>query len=64
MTVLFEVESASKAGKKYEIRRGADDVVYCTCPAWKFSRRDAKWCKHLEKAVRDGRLVITTAAVA
>jgi len=44
--ILKEVESRSTYGKTYEIRLGKDGVVYCTCPAWKFSRGN-KTCKHL-----------------
>jgi uncharacterized Zn finger protein len=32
------------SGKDYEIRRGKDDVIYCTCPGWRFN----KYCKHLD----------------
>jgi len=31
---------------QYEIRRGADGVVYCTCPAWRFGHRP---CKHMRQ---------------
>ena len=43
---LKTVESRSTPGVSYEVRLGKDGVVYCTCPAWKFSR-GAKTCKHL-----------------
>lgn len=39
--VLAEI--TSRSGKKYEIIRGKDGVVYCTCPSWKMRKR----CKHV-----------------
>jgi hypothetical protein len=42
MEVLQVVNGSN--GKTYEIRRGDDDVIYCTCPAWRFRRT----CKHLQ----------------
>jgi hypothetical protein len=47
MQVLATVRSESSAAS-YEIRRGGDGVVYCTCPSWRFSR-EARDCKHLRK---------------
>jgi len=44
--VLGRVESESKPGKFFEIRLGADDKVYCTCPSWKFHGGATKGCKH------------------
>jgi hypothetical protein len=38
----------SSSGKgHYNVVQGADGGVYCTCPAWKFSKTDPKSCKHL-----------------
>ena len=31
----------------YEVRRGADGVVYCCCPAWRMKQGKAS-CKHLD----------------
>lgn len=47
--VLEVVPSSSNPHKSYEIRRGHDHNVYCTCPAWKFQRVPAasRTCKHL-----------------
>lgn len=50
--ILKFVESRSTPGLKYEMRLGKDGVVYCTCPAWKFSGTGN--CKHL--AAFEGRL--------
>jgi len=48
--VLAVVPSTSDPAKRYEIRRGHDNNVYCTCPAWKFQHAPAgqRTCKHLK----------------
>ena len=28
---------------KWSVRKGADGVIYCNCPGWRFNRK----CKHL-----------------
>lgn len=33
-------------GRTYNIIKGKDGVIYCTCPAWKFSNPHN--CKHLD----------------
>ena len=48
--------SSSDGTKTYEIRRGKDNAVYCTCPAWRFAHKTPKTCKHL-KAYRAARAV-------
>lgn len=47
-TVLATFESASKPGLSHEVRIGADGVVYCTCPSWKFQKLSPslRSCKH------------------
>jgi hypothetical protein len=37
------------AGKHYEIRVGADGIIYCTCRGWTAARCVPKQCKHLRK---------------
>jgi len=51
--VLATFRSDSNPSKSYEIRLGRDGVVYCTCPAWKFSskKRGGHTCKHLTRAL-------------
>ena len=49
MKVLLTVKSMSTKDLVYEIRQGKDDKVYCTCPAWKFSKPENKTCKHLRR---------------
>jgi len=40
--------SASKPDKSYELRRGHDGEVYCSCAAWKFSKVRPRVCKHIK----------------
>jgi hypothetical protein len=49
--VVGKFQSMTSPGKFYEIRRGKDGVVYCTCPAWKFQKKEygqPRTCKHLK----------------
>jgi hypothetical protein len=48
-TILSTVQSSS-SDKTYNIVRGLDGNVYCTCPAWKFQRLTAegRTCKHIK----------------
>jgi len=45
-TVLKKIPSKSSPTISYEVRRGDDGNVYCTCPSWKFSK-GAKSCSHV-----------------
>ena len=49
-TVLATFPSASKPGHAHEVRMGADGVIYCTCPSWRFQKLtpSARTCKHTE----------------
>lgn len=51
MTILAKIPSDSNPGKVYEIRKGSDGRVYCTCPAWAFSAKKTGVhdCKHLRR---------------
>ena len=61
--VITRVQSQS-TDKSYEIRVGKDGRVYCTCPAWKFSRgtREEKNCKHL-RGLQETEVVISIKAI-
>ena len=53
-TLLAKFPSASKPGTFHEVRVGADGVVYCGCPSWRFQKNhpSCRCCKHT-KAVMD-----------
>jgi hypothetical protein len=48
--VLSRFASKSNPSKSHEVRRGADGVVYCTCPSWRFQKNSPsnRTCKHIE----------------
>lgn len=47
--LLKEYPSKSSPGKKHEVRIGADNRIYCTCPSWKFKKgRGDGMCKHVK----------------
>ena len=50
--VLARYKSQSSPGLKHEVRRGGDNVIYCTCNGWKMARKrngepKARNCWHL-----------------
>ncbi len=49
--VLARFASKSNPSKSHEVRRGADGVVYCTCPSWRFQKNSPsnRTCKHIEQ---------------
>jgi hypothetical protein len=48
--LLAKVPSMSKEGVGYDVRKGADGNIYCTCPAWRFQRKPLmeRTCKHIK----------------
>lgn len=44
---LVRTMPSSKPGRYYELREGADGVVYCNCPGWAFSKLRPRECKHM-----------------
>lgn len=56
--VLIGTFPSSDGSKTYEMYRGKDGVVYCSCPGWKFSKERPRSCKHMkthaETLVREG----------
>ena len=52
---LTTIKSSSNPSKSYEIvRSDKDGRVYCSCPAWKFSKVSPKTCKHLKQYIASG----------
>jgi len=54
--ILDTIESSSRPGKFYEIRKSHQDgKTYCTCPNWIFKARkgDGK-CKHIIDYIKKG----------
>lgn len=47
MSELVRTWPSSKPGKCYELRLGADGILYCSCPGWRFSKARPKSCKHM-----------------
>lgn len=43
--VLERVQSSTRSTTFYQIRRGGDGVIYCTCPGWRFRGT----CSHLQE---------------
>ncbi len=43
-TLITKIASKSDKTKQHQIRRGADQVIYCTCQSWKYRG----YCTHLE----------------
>ena len=46
---LAQTRSMSNPKKAYVLTMGKDNVLYCSCPAWRFSKRGQKDCKHLRE---------------
>ena len=49
------ISASDSSGRIYELWLGKDDNLYCTCPAWKFSKgtKEEKMCKHIRAAARE-----------
>lgn len=48
-TVVRTWPSSTNPDKRYELRMGADEEIYCNCMAWRFSKKSPKICKHMEQ---------------
>lgn len=46
---VTKIEVKGEHEKTYEIKRGVDGVVYCTCPSWRFQKKPVakRVCKHM-----------------
>jgi hypothetical protein len=51
LVVLARYASKSNPSKSHEVRRGADGVVWCSCPSWRFQKNSPsnRTCKHIEQ---------------
>lgn len=49
--LLASVPSDSDPSRTYDVRKGRDGNVYCTCPAWRFQRKPVaeRTCKHIDR---------------
>ncbi len=56
-TILGYVQGSTK---KYEIRRGNDGVMYCSCPHWPIAKNQGTTCKHM-KGILGGTLTLLPA---
>ncbi len=47
--------TSNSSGRVYQLWLGKDENLYCSCPAWKFSKgpKEEKTCKHIKQAVRE-----------
>lgn len=54
-TVLAKVQSES-SDRRYEIRMGSNNAVYCECKGWQFSKTGT--CKHIERFKREHKAVL------
>lgn len=47
--LMGQFPSKSKPGTFHEVRLGHDNVLYCTCPSWRFLRNGvvARTCPHV-----------------
>ena len=54
MPFSITISSATNPGTRYTIKQGADGVVYCSCPAWKFQKApvEKRSCKHIRKVMK------------
>jgi len=58
IAVLATYPSKSSPGKVYQVKLGADEVVYCDCPAWRFQKdrlAGQRTCKHIDEWRREGK---------
>lgn len=58
IAVLATYDSSSTPGKVYRVLLGADEVVYCECPAWRFQKDRSsgqRTCKHIKQWREEGK---------
>jgi len=64
MSTILQITPNLDPKKRYQIRLGDDQVVYCTCASWRFSsgKGDAKTCKHKRAFVARAAMIAAVAA--